>query len=371
MTDQAFHIGLLTSDLSHGHGWAHYSLSLLRALQRAGVQVTVIAARNSPLMDDIPVYPLLPPVVPAQKYILPRLLQAIPAAQKILQSCTVIHATIEPYAPLGAWLAGSRPFFVTAHGSYIHTLPRRRWPAGMIYTHAFHRARVICVSRYTEQVAQAQLPGLNTQVVNNGVDAERFATLPPLTAPKRGPTVLATGAVKPRKGTLELVRALAVVRQSVPEVQGVILGDLTAMPEYVAQVQAEISKHDLQDCVQLLGHVPENSMKGWLGAADVFALPSMNRGDKFEGFGLAHLEASAAGLPVIGTLGCGTEDAIIDGVTGLLVAQDQVAEQLPAAIIQLLRDPVLAARMGAAGRDHARQQTWDHVAQIMMAIYAQ
>src|SRR5690606_28851228 len=102
MTDQPLHIGLLTSDLNHRHGWAHYSLSLLRALQRAGVEVTVIAARNSPPLDDIAVYPLLPQVVPAEPYMLARMLQAIPAAQKILQSCTVIHAAIEPYAPLGA-----------------------------------------------------------------------------------------------------------------------------------------------------------------------------------------------------------------------------------------------------------------------------
>lgn len=370
MTDQALHIGLLTSDLNHRHGWAHYSLSLVQALQRAGAQVTVIASRNSPPLDSLDVYPLLPQVVPAEPYTLTRLLQAIPAAQKILQACTVIHAAIEPYAPLGAWLAGNRPFFVTAHGSYIRSLPRRRWPAGMMYARAFQQARVICVSRYTEQVAQKQLPGLRTQVVNNGVDVARFTDLPPLAASKRGPTILATGAIKPRKGTLELVQAVAVVHQSIPDVQCVILGDLTAMPDYVAQVQAEIRESDLQECVQLLGHVPDEIMKGWLGAADIFALPSMNRGDKFEGFGLAHLEASAAGLPVIGTLGCGTEDAIIDGVTGLLVAQDQVAEQLPAAILRLLCDPALAARMGAAGRDHAHQQTWDHVAQNMLAVYA-
>jgi phosphatidylinositol alpha-1,6-mannosyltransferase len=83
----------------------------------------------------------------------------------------------------------------------------------------------------------------------------------------------------------------------------------------------------------------------WYGSAHVFALPSLNVGWKFEGYGLAHLEASAAGLPVIGTTDCGAADAIDDGVTGLLVTQAQVAERLPAAIIRLLSDPALAAQM--------------------------
>ncbi len=369
MTGKPLHIGLLTSDLSHRHGWAHYSLSLLLALHRAGVQVTVISARNSPDVPDIPIHRLLPPVVPAEKFTLPRLVQALPAARKILQTCDVIHAAIEPYAPLGAWLASNRPFLMTAHGSYITLLPRRHWPAGAIYAHAFRRSQMICVSHYTQKVAQSQLSGLHTRVINNGVDAERFVDLPPLTEPKRGPTVLAVGAIKPRKGSLELVQAMAIVRQSVPGVQCVMLGDLTAMPDYVAQVQAAIREQQLDDCAHLLGHVPENVMKSWLGAADVFALPSMNSGDKFEGFGLAHIEASAAGLAVIGTRDCGTEDAIVDGVTGLLISQKQVSSELPAAIIRLLSDPALAARMGAAGRDHARQQTWDHVAQQMIGVY--
>ena len=42
------HVGLLAPDLTHKHGWAHYSLSLIEALQRAGVRLTVISAHNSP-----------------------------------------------------------------------------------------------------------------------------------------------------------------------------------------------------------------------------------------------------------------------------------------------------------------------------------
>ncbi len=363
------HLGLLACDLNHTHGWAHYSLSLLLALRRAEVRVTVIAARNSPDVPGVTVHKLLPALVPAERYVLPKLAGALPQARALLQGCDVLHVTVEPYAPLGMWLAGGRPLVTTAHGSYIQMLPARRWPVGWLYRQAFRRARLVCVSRYTAKVAQATLPGITPVVVNNGVDVMRFVHLPPLDTPVERPTVLSVGAVKPRKGTLELVRAMAVVRQQMPAAQCVIIGTLDAMPEYAARVRATVAELNLQDCVHLLGHVPQAVVLGWMRAADVFALPSMNVGAKFEGYGLVHMEASAAGLPVIGTRDCGAEDAIVHGETGLLVSQARVAEELPAAILQLLADPARTAQMGAAGKAYAQTQTWDHVAARMIALY--
>jgi glycosyltransferase involved in cell wall biosynthesis len=139
--------------------------------------------------------------------------------------------------------------------------------------------------------------------------------------------------------------------------------------DYAAEVQAAIRHNGLQDAVHLLGRVPDDALLEWYTAADVFALPSLNIGWKFEGFGLALLEASAAGLPVVSTRGSGTEDAVEHGVTGLLVAQTEIDTALPAALIRLLTDHALAAQMGAAGRAKAATLTWDHTAQRMIEVY--
>jgi glycosyltransferase involved in cell wall biosynthesis len=162
---------------------------------------------------------------------------------------------------------------------------------------------------------------------------------------------------------------MAVVRKHVPDVQCMIIGSLDPEPDYVQRIRQTIRELNLDGHVHLLGHVPENILLGWYGAADVFALPSMNDGWKFEGYGLAHLEASAAGLSVIGTSDCGAEDAIEDGITGILVSQVKVEDELPAAIIRLLTDKALAARLGAAGKTKAQTQTWDFVARQMIAVY--
>jgi glycosyltransferase involved in cell wall biosynthesis len=364
-------IGLLTSDLSHRHGWAHHSLSLINALHRAGANLTVIASHDSPDVEGLALHKLLPSVAPAERNLLLRQMLLLPRVRAILRDCDVIHTTVEPFAPLASWVAGNRPLLITGHGSYVRLWSERRWPVSEVYRQAFLRARLICVSRYTARVAQMMLPGVQTVVVNNGVDVEHFQAVADqaATLTKKGRIVLAVGAVKARKGTLELVRAMAEVRQEMPDVQCIVVGSLDAEPAYVTRVRDTIQQLGLNDCVRLLGHVPDAALMDWYRAADVFALPSMNDGWKFEGYGLVYLEASAAGLPVIGTTDCGADDAIDDGITGLLISQAQVAEQLPAAILRLLRDPALAARMAAAGREKAAHQTWDHVAARMLALY--
>jgi len=364
----ALKIGLLTSDLSHQHGWAHYSLSLIQALNRAGVNLTVIATEDSPDVEGMAVHKLLPSGMSIGYRSLLRQAKLLPRVRALLSDCDVIHATVEPFAPLAAWVAGERPLFITGHGTYVRAWGGRPL-VDTLYRRAFLRARLVCVSSYTARVARETLPNANTIVVNNGINLERFAGKSPDSIMKRGPTVLAVGAVKARKGTLELVRAMNAVRREMPDVQCIIIGSLDSEPAYTAQVKTAIQKLDLAQTVHLFDHAPETTLMGWYQAADVFALPSMNVGRKFEGYGLVYLEASAEGLPVIGTTGCGAEDAIVHGVTGLLIPQEQIAERLPEAILHILRDPALAAKMGAAGRAKAAGQTWNHVVAQMIAMY--
>jgi phosphatidylinositol alpha-1,6-mannosyltransferase len=359
-------VGVLAPDLTYKHGWAQYSLSVIDALRRAGVRLTVIAARNSP--PEIDALRLLPAVDPLDRGMVARLAAVYPRVRAALKSCHVIHALIEPYAPLAAAVAEARPLVITGHGSYVRA-PR---PAASraLYTWAFRRGLIVCVSRYTAQVTTAAIPGADTRVIPNGIDFERFGAIQPVGAPM--PTVLSVGAVKARKGTLELVRALARVREAIPTVRGEIIGSLDLEPETVERVRAAIRDLDLADHVALRGRIPDADLLRAYAAAAVFAMPSVNVDWKFEGFGLTLLEASAAGLPVIGSRGCGAEDAVQDGVTGLLVPQGaDMVPALTAAITRLLTDRALAAGMGAAGRAWAAAHTWDHAAARLVEVYEQ
>lgn len=364
--DSGLHIGLLAADLTHRHGWAHYSISLLTALRRAGAEVTVLAPKNSPLSTEADVLPILPTLDPLEAGMLGAQLRLTLRARRALAGCDVIHSAVELYAPLAALIVGRRPLVITGHGTYVR-LPGRGGMGGQLYRRAFQRATLACVSHYTAREAQAALPGVHTVVIPNGIDAARFAALPP--AEKDGRTVLFVGAVKPRKGVLALVRAMARVRVQIPGARCLIAGALDQEPGYVAQVREAIGALGLADSVELLGRLPAAELLPLYAAADVFALPSLNLNGKFEGFGLALLEASAAGLPVIGSLGCGAEDAVRAGETGLLISQDAIEDGLTAAIIRLLTHPDERQRMGAAGRVFASAQTWDAAAGSLIALY--
>lgn len=361
-------IGLLTSDLSTNNGWANYSLNLSRQLRARGLDVTVVCARNSPPVD-FTTHVRLPSVAPPERHSFLKAMWQAPRVRRILRDCDLIHSTIEPYAILGAAVAGARPLVVTAHGSYVN-LPRMRpFPVGSLYRRAFERAHLICVSRHTAQVAQALMPGASAQVINNGLDAAPYLRRPALKVEKTGPTVVTVGEIKARKGTLQLVEAMAAVREQLPAAQCLIMGNPQAGSAYTERVRETIARLGLDEHVRIMGFVETERLRAWLAAADVFALPAINDGWFFEGFGLAVLEASAAGTAVIGTDNCGVADAIDDGVTGLVIPQAQVAEALPRALLELLSDPEKSAHMGAAGREWARAQTWERVAHQVLEVY--
>ncbi len=364
-------IGLITAELSYAHGWAHYSHALAEALHNIGVDLTIISAKNSPDVPYATVHKLLPTVTPRARYFTPRLLGALPHVRRLLQACDVIHATAEPYAPLAALVRGKRPLFVTAHGTYVYIDRLHRFPFSALYRHAMRSATLICVSHYTARTARQhlQLSEQQTPVVPNGIFPQRFAQLPQ-PFPEKRPTILTTGGVKRRKGTLELVNALAEVRKTVPDARLVVLGHIKESALYTQEVREAIARHHLTEAVQLEGFVSEEALLRWYATADVFALPSQNHGYNFEGFGLVHLEASAASLPVVGTRDCGIEDAIDDGITGFLVPQKDT-HALAEALTRVLTDEALAKHMGEAGRQKAKQQTWERVAQQVLALYQQ
>jgi glycosyltransferase involved in cell wall biosynthesis len=363
------HVGVFAAELTHAHGWAHYSLSMIRALRTAGVDLSVITTHDSPIPDDIAdlrIVRALPSVSPMRRWFLLRGIGCLPQIDRAVRACDVIHTFVEPYAPLAALVAGKRRYFVSAHGSYARV--DRAYPIWErpIMRRAFGGAvRVLCVSRYTEQVAQSVMTGLRTQVIPNGVDPERFSGLPEV--PKDGRTVLTVGAVKPRKGVLYLVRALAQVRQHIADARLIVVGSLADV-DYVAQVRAEIERLGLHDQVVLTGRISDDALRAHYARADVFALASVNEDWKFEGFGLAALEASAAGLPVIGSRECGIEDAIDDGVTGCLTPQRDAAA-VADALVRVLRDRSLRAAMGAAGRAKAALMTWARAAAGVVEVY--
>lgn len=151
------------------------------------------------------------------------------------------------------------------------------------------------------------------------------------------------------KGHDVVLRALARVVSSVPEVAYVIAGDGDDL-DYLDRLARECG---VRENVIFAGHVSDEELPLLYNACDAFVMCSREersrRGILAEGFGMALVEASACGKPVIAGRSGGVPDAVQDGVTGLLVDPED-SEAVAAATITVLREPALATSMGAKGR---------------------
>jgi len=88
----------------------------------------------------------------------------------------------------------------------------------------------------------------------------------------------------------------------------------------------------------------------------------------FEGFGLVFLEAAAAGLPVIGTLGNGIEDAVKDYYNGLLVPQND-SQKTADAIIKILSDDILGLNLRKNSIEWVKNFDWKKIITSYIEIY--
>jgi glycosyltransferase-like protein len=212
--------------------------------------------------------------------------------------------------------------------------------------------------------------GIEATVIPNGVDAARFgaaATMLPAAVACRvawrarlghGLVVLAVGGIERRKGTLDLVGAMAALAQRGRRAQLVIAGGETLCDHraYRAEVDEACARAGVVPTV--LGPVPDESLPALVATADAFALPSTR-----EGVGLAALEALAAGVPTVVS-----DLPVLREVFGDAVHYADGVESLADGLAAALDRP--GGDRQARGRRLAASRTWDAAARAHQAFYA-
>ncbi|MEV0597998.1 glycosyltransferase [Streptomyces sp. NPDC050315] len=208
------------------------------------------------------------------------------------------------------------------------------------------------------------IPRSHVRVVPCGVDTSHFAPVPDARRPDGPKRLLAVGRLVPRKGFDRAIRALA----GIPGAELLIAGGpdeplLFDDPE-ANRLRKVAEEYGVSDRVRLLGRVSHEAMPALMSSADlVLSLP------RYEPFGIVPIEAMACRTPVVATAVGGHLDTVVDGVTGVLVPPVE-EHGLDRIIRNLLADPELLARLGAAGRERALDRyTWERVAQGVAAVY--
>jgi glycosyltransferase involved in cell wall biosynthesis len=178
-----------------------------------------------------------------------------------------------------------------------------------------------------------------------------------LAIPDDAVVALCVGRMVPKKGFDVLIRALAEPSLRERNLVAVMVGE----GDDKAAWQALAQQLGVGERLRWVGNVPKTAIGVYYNLCDVLAMPSVSR--PADGLNVCVLDAMSCGKPVVASTVAGNPLAVVDGVTGLLVAEQDPAA-LAAASARLLDDPDLRQRMGAASRARIEQELgWPHLAQ--------
>jgi glycogen synthase len=298
--------------------------------------------------------------------IVPRLREAIqssPADVIAAASFPLLHM----FDALAAARASGRPCVLIG---CLHPNDDWGFQRSMIYDAIRGADAYIALTDYEASyvIARGARPD-RVRAIGVGVDAERYQGITSEEAKWRlgldsRPVVGFIGQLARHKGVDTLFRAMPGVWRREPDINLLIAGGRTLFADEIEEIVRGWPEAFRRRTRLYLGFPEER--KPWLfGAVDVLVSPSV-----FESFGIAYLEAWAAGKPVIGARTGTVSTVITEGVDGLLVAyQDEF--DLARTILDLLRNPKRAAAMGEAGRAKVRARyTWDRIAAEYRHVYA-
>ena len=271
-----------------------------------------------------------------------------------------------------ASLCGRQPSLLSVWGSDVYDFPYQSTLAGRIVRHNLrHADRIASTSHVMAAQVRRLVPEIGEiDITPFGVECDRFVPMPQ----RRDGGAITIGTVKTladKYGIDTLIDAFAgLLRDGVELPDGVrkrlrllLVGD---GPERAA-LEARVEALGLRERVTFAGRVPHGQVPAWLNRLDIYVAAS--RLDS-ESFGVAIIEASSCGLPVVVSDAGGLPEVVRDGQTGLVVPRNDPAA-LCAALIRLVSDDALRARMGLAGRELVRRDyEWERCVDHMLACYA-
>lgn len=276
---------------------------------------------------------------------------------------------------LGAWLLWRIfrvPYVILVHGFDLVEYWRQSRLDHLTSALILKDATLIFAnSEYTKSVVLGRFGGAEGKVtvINPGVDPDMFKPGLDTSAIKQkygigdDRVILTVGRLVPKKNHDHVLRALPEVLQKIPNLKYLIVG---SGPEE-AQLKEVARQLGISKQVIFTGAIEHASLPPYYCLSNVFVMPSCVAADNFESFGIVFIEASACGKPVIGSKTGGISDAVVDGVTGLLVEPDD-PKKIAQALIRLLTDEQFALTLGKNGRARTESElTWQAMGERIVA----
>lgn len=244
------------------------------------------------------------------------------------------------------------------HGA-LHPHDRWSYDRAMIY-HAIDACDLYLANTTYERdyLTGRGVPATKIRIASPGVDPAPFERADTNAVRRRlgwenAPVITFVGQQAAHKGIDVLYHAMRLVWRQMPEVRLIVAGGRTAYSPQLDKILDTYSTRE-RDRVHLIPDFGEEEKAEIFAACDAFVSPSGH-----ESFGITFIEAWSAGKPVIGCRSGAIPSVVDEWHDGLLVRYQDVP-QLAAAILELLHDARLRARMGERGREKVlAQHTWE------------
>lgn len=336
-------------------GWAQ-SVHIQRwvaGLHQRGFDIKLISLGGSPLPD---IETVIFPYGPKMEY-LRRAHEAARTARKFKPDIVHVH-----YAGgFGIWglRTAIKPTIYSVWGSDLRDFSKFAFLRFLMRQMLNFSAHVTAASQYLEQEIVKLVPDTRSKVSVIPFGVELPTEIPPM--PPRPPVRLCfIKAHSQVYGPDVLLRALAEVKQEIPDIQLSVAGK----GDQTEQLQQLTQTLGLENNVRFTGFIDNQWIYHFLSEHHIMVMPS-----RHESFGVAALEASACGRPVIASNVGGIPEIVLNNLTGLVVPPDDVPA-LASAIIKLAGDASLQQAMGDAGqRLVLANYTWEKSLDLMAALY--
>lgn len=281
----------------------------------------------------------------------PRLLRATFA--QVRPDVVHVHAgVVSPFAFDGARIAMAArlPVAITWHCMLDGVVGPLR--VGARLTGWGHAAAALSAVSSAAARRVADVFEVPVEVMPNGMDLDGWAPAAGSSPTSHRPVhLVSTMRLAPRKRPVPLVELVAAAVGALPagSVRLTIIG---SGPEQ-KRVEAQVARRGLERVVTLAGRLTREQVRAAYADADVFLAPA-----ELEAFGIAALEARTAGLAVVARRGTGIEEFVVDGLDGLLVADDR---EMASAIVALAGDERLLEGIRTHNQQVRPSFGWDRV----------
>ncbi len=310
--------------------------------------------------------------------------------RKIFKKSDIIH-TIDIW-PIGFYakvisLGLKKPIVISSLGTYS-VMPFYSWRRPLAAWSSRY-AQIVAISEYTKQEINKVMPALDIKVLGVGFNFDFWSNTgaqPPKSDfeipgirtsnaktefQQYKPYILGVGAIKPRKGYHNSIRAFGIVAKKITNLNYVIVGQVYEEAGYMNELRKIVKENNLENRVFFISSaIEDNELFKFYRNAELFVLVPIEDNHRFEGFGTVYLEASASKLPIVATFNSGAISAVKDGYTGILVAQNDPAATAEA-IIKILSDSATKERFRNNNYERVKDFDWGKITASYVKVYSE